>query len=361
MLHYERAGDALTLELRRRVDEYFRSSGRSPKADRLFWSKLALFVATTVALWAALAIGLVPRPWALLACALLGLSMAAVGFNVAHDAVHGAISARGWVNRAWGRVLDVFGANSANWALAHNFAHHTFTNVAGVDVDLSPGRTLVFHPHQRPARLHRYQHLYAPLLYSLAFVAWVVAKDLRQALMRDPRTGARQPLRRVPEVLAWKAVHLGVYLGVPLACAGYTVREVLAGYLVCLLFVGLPIALVFQLPHLTEGTIFPHADEAGVLPGTFAAHQLRTTANFADGSWWWTFITGGQNHQIEHHLLPHVCHTHYPALSPLVRELAHAHGLSYRVEPSFPAALAAHFRLLRRLGRSEVPTGEGPG
>jgi len=353
MIRYETNRDALGVELRERVAAHFASTGTSPRADAAFWWKVVLFTACTAGLWTALASGVLPPGLRWPACAALGLSMAAVGFNVGHDAVHGTISRRAWVNGLWSRVFDVFGANSANWALAHNFSHHTYTNVAGADVDLEPGRTMVFHPRKPRSALHRYQHLYAPVLYSLAFVAWVIAKDFRHALMRDPRTGRRQPVSRVAGVLAWKAVHVGLYLAIPLRFCGEGAGAVLLGYLTCLLFTGLPIALVFQLPHLSEGTEFPAADAHDRLAGSFAAHQLRTTSNFATTSAFWNLVTGGQNHQIEHHLLPRVCHTHYPRLAPIVREVARAHGLTYREHPTFTAAVASHWRLLRKLGRGE--------
>ncbi len=54
--------------------------------------------------------------------------------------------------------------------------------------------------------------------------------------------------------------------------------------------------------------------------------------------------------QVVHHLFPGICHTHYPALAPIVRRTAAEFGLTYRCFPSFWAALAAHFRHLAKVG-----------
>ena len=84
-------------------------------------------------------------------------------------------------------------------------------------------------------------------------------------------------------------------------------------------------------------------------------HELRTTANFAPRNKLLGWYVGGLNYQIEHHLFPRVCSVHYPALSKLVEATAREHGLTYRVLPSFRAAIASHLRLLQKLSRRPVP------
>jgi linoleoyl-CoA desaturase len=63
------------------------------------------------------------------------------------------------------------------------------------------------------------------------------------------------------------------------------------------------------------------------------------------------WYVGGLNFQVEHHLLPDVCHVHYPALAGIIAETCRAHGVPYRAEPSLRAAIAAHYRYLRTLAR----------
>jgi fatty acid desaturase len=41
------------------------------------------------------------------------------------------------------------------------------------------------------------------------------------------------------------------------------------------------------------------------------------------------FFTGGLNYQIEHHLFPRICSTHYPTIQPIVRRIARKHGVRY--------------------------------
>jgi hypothetical protein len=113
---------------------------------------------------------------------------------------------------------------------------------------------------------------------------------------------------------------------------------------------------VFQLAHCVEGTVFVPA--APKIEVGWADHQMRTTANFGKTPLT-TFITGGLDHQIEHHLFPRICHIHYRAIAPIVRQCAHEHGLPYIHNGSDWQALASHARTMRRIGRGEsLPVGE---
>jgi linoleoyl-CoA desaturase len=290
-----------------------------------------------------------PPLWALGAAVGLGLLMAGVGFNVGHDALHGAYSAKPWVNRLLGRSFDVMGASSAFWARAHNVVHHTFTNLSGLDGDLEPGPWLVLYPRARPSFLHRFQHLYAPLLYAFTMLVWVVKKDVADALRPHPQTGKRTTALEWAELLASKALHVTLFLVLPLLLSGYAWWMVLVGYAVVLGVTGLSLALVFQSAHVVENVEVMPADQHA--KRSWAEHQLRTTADFAPHSAVAGFVFGGLNRQIEHHLFSRICHIHYPALAPLVAQVAKDFGVPYLVNPSFGAALASHFRVLRRLGQ----------
>ncbi|MGY0037785.1 hypothetical protein [Pedobacter sp. NJ-S-72] len=52
---------------------------------------------------------------------------------------------------------------------------------------------------------------------------------------------------------------------------------------------GLVLGLVFQLAHVVEGTDFPMPNEQGNMEEAWAAHQMRTTANFAGEVKWLHF------------------------------------------------------------------------
>ena len=67
-----------------------------------------------------------------------------------------------------------------------------------------------------------------------------------------------------------------------------------------------------------------------------------TTSALAPGYRVLTWMVGGLNHQIEHHLFPRVAHTHYPQIAPIVQRNALKHGIRYTAHPSLRAALHSH-------------------
>jgi linoleoyl-CoA desaturase len=83
----------------------------------------------------------------------------------------------------------------------------------------------------------------------------------------------------------------------------------------------------------------------------WAAHQLSTTLNFANNKKVFSWLIGGLNFQVEHHLFPHISHIHYSKIAPIVEKTAHEFNMPYKSQNSFLKALASHGRMLYQLGR----------
>ena len=90
-------------------------------------------------------------------------------------------------------------------------------------------------------------------------------------------------------------------------------------------------------------------------PRTWAVHQVESTVDFCPRNPVLTWLLGGLNFQIEHHLFPRVPHTHYPKIARIVRRTAEKHDVRYTVQQSLRAAITSHGRHLREHGRT------GPG
>jgi linoleoyl-CoA desaturase len=118
---------------------------------------------------------------------------------------------------------------------------------------------------------------------------------------------------------------------------------------------GNTLALTFQLAHCAgEAGFFP-APVPGAQQVEWAEHQVATTIDFARGNALLTWYLGGLNYQVEHHLFPRICHLHYPALARIVEETCREHGVRYRSQPTFRAALLANLRWMRTLGAGAEP------
>ena len=82
----------------------------------------------------------------------------------------------------------------------------------------------------------------------------------------------------------------------------------------------------------------------------WAIHQIRTTSNFGTKSKWLSWILGGLNFQVEHHLFPRISHIHYPKISEIVRSTCKEYSIKYNEFPTMLGAVISHLGHLRRVG-----------
>lgn len=338
------------VELKARVDRYFADAGIAKTANAAMVAKTAFWLVVNVVVYAAAVFGGFSAPVTLALAMVFGFVVVCIGFNIGHDAIHGAYSDRPWVNKLLGVTFDVMGANSTNWALHHNIMHHTWTNIPKVDGDIELAPAILAYPVDRPLWFNRFQHFYAWIAYSFTSLFWVFANNVVQVAAGDPRTGDRFPLSHWLKVFAGMAIHMTLFLVVPWLVTGFAPWQIAVGFVAMHLVGGFTLAIVFQMAHLVEGVDFP-TGKGGRVEDSWAVHQMKTTANFAIDSRLARLITGGLNQQLEHHLFPKICHVHYPALAPIVRQTARDFGLPYHEFPTFLAAVQSHQRILKRNGR----------
>jgi len=335
-----------------RVNKYFKDSGRSRFANRQMWIKTSIFLTGFFGLYAAI-ISNAFNAWTLLPLAIaLGMFSAFVGFNVCHDAIHGSFSSNKSVNKFFGLLFNLVGANPYVWSISHNIVHHNFTNIPGHDEDIEIAPGLIRISDEEPVnKIQRYQHWYAFPLYSLASISWVFRKDYLkffQAKIGELQT--THPKIEYFNLFFYKGIYYFMFIVLPLLVLDITWWQFVIGFLALHFAEGLTMGLVFQLAHVVEGTDFPTPDASGNIEEAWAEHQMRTTANFATSSKIAAFFLGGLNRQIEHHLFPKICHIHYPEISRIVRQTAAEFNMPYTENSTFGGALISHYRVLKKFG-----------
>ncbi|RNI27046.1 fatty acid desaturase family protein [Rufibacter latericius] len=341
---------------RLRVDTYFKEHSLSKHANTAMWGKTIFFLASFVSVYLLILLGDLPVPAMAALGVLLGVLSACIGFNICHDAIHGAFSSDRRVNKTLGLIFNFIGANPYVWSITHNQVHHTYTNIPGHDEDLEIAPGLVRITEDEPlSKMHRYQHLYGLALYGLASLSWVLRKDyvkfFQKSIGQVPTLN--HPRKEYFNLFFYKAVYYGLFIALPLVVLDVTWWQFALGFLLMHFAEGMVLGSVFQLAHVVEGTSFPEPNLEGNIEESWAAHQMQTTANFAPRSAFAAFFCGGLNRQIEHHLFPKICHIHYPAISGIVQETALEFGLPYLENKSFLMALRSHHRLLLRFGKEE--------
>ncbi|MFW5831920.1 MAG: fatty acid desaturase family protein, partial [Prolixibacteraceae bacterium] len=218
----------------------------------------------------------------------------------------------------------------------------------------APPEILRLSPHRPLKKIHRYQHLYAWFLYSLMTISWAITKDFgrleKYKKMGVKLSGKKKYSTMLVELIISKVFYYAVFLVVPLLTVPVAWYWVVAGFLLMHFTGGLILAAVFQTAHVVPTSEYPLPDENNEMNNNWAAHQLYTTCNFAPRNRIFTWLVGGLNHQVEHHLFPNISHIHYRNLAEIVQQKAKEFGLPYHVNKSFFGAIREHIRMLKLLG-----------
>ena len=285
---------------------------------------------------------------------ILGTSL--IAFCVMHDANHGAYFRARRLNHLLGWTADaLLGLSSYAWRVKHNIAHHTYTNVDGYDADITQVPLVRLMPMQARRPWYRLQHYYIWAFYCLMALRWQTVGDVAAFARGNIGTSALRLPRRwdLAGLVGGKVIFVGWAIVVPLLV--YPWWAVLGAYLVYSMTVSLIMAVTFQLAHCVEEADFTSSEQLASKRRLWAVHEVETTVNFCPRNAVLSWVVGGLNYQIEHHLFPRVPHTHYPHIAKIVKRNAELHGVRYATHPSLHAALGSHFRHLRTMGRIGVP------
>jgi linoleoyl-CoA desaturase len=348
-------------ELRRRVDAEFKRSGRHQRDSAQMYLKTAIILSLFVLTYVALVFFATSGWQALLLSIVLGIATAGIGFNIMHDGGHQAYSERRWINRLMAMTLDVVGGSSYIWQWKHARFHHTWVNVAGHDSDIDLGVLGRLSPLQPRRPWHRWQHIYLWVLYGVTAIRWHLYGDFRDMITG---TVGERPFARprgwdLAVFVIGKLAFFTLAFALPLIF--HSIGAVLLFYTVTAAVAGVLLALVFQMAHVVEEAAFPVPHEDGQQMDTpWAIHQLETTVDFARGNRALSWLIGGLNFQVEHHLFPRISHVHYPAVARVVEDACREFGVTYREHRTFAAGIASHYRWLRRLGQPVIVAASVP-
>ena len=186
-------------------------------------------------------------------------------------------------------------------------------------------------------------------------VFWMISKDW-QALARYKKkdlikTTGKSPRRIAIYMVFTKLLYYFYIIALPIMLTDLAWWTVLLGWLVMHFVGGFLMAIIFQPAHVLEHHVFHDGIENTTLETDRLLHQLQTSSNFGVQSRLLTWLCGGLNYQIEHHLFPNMCHVHYRNIAPIVKRTAIEFGLPYRADISFGKALKLHTAMLKSLGR----------
>lgn len=339
--------------LRNRVNTYFDDRKISPTGNYILYLKTAILVLLLIATYVWLVFFTPNHIWLdLLLCSAMGFLFAAIGFNVMHDGAHGSYSKKSWLNKLMSYSLDLMGGSSFMWNFKHNVAHHSFTNIAGMDEDIDIRPFIRINDNQKQFWIHRFQHIYGLLLYGLSYFMWIYVNDFQKYFKHKVAEGVIIPpmtWRQQLHFWSTKIAYLAIFVAIPIWQVG--LLETVLGYGMLVFVCGILIAITFQLAHVHgEAEFIAPVGDNYLVENDWAIHQINTTANFATKQKWHAWFWGGLNFQIEHHLFPRISHIHYPAISKIVKQTCQEFNIAYTEFPTVVNAIYSHLMYLKTLG-----------
>jgi linoleoyl-CoA desaturase len=259
--------------------------------------------------------------------ALLAAAKVIENMEIGHGVVHGQwdwmgdpeIHSSKW---EWDAVWT-----TPSWKRAHNYRHHTFTNVVGLDRDLGYSSLRVM-PEQPWKPVYLLQPLY--VLAMGALFDWAIA--LYDLEIDEVRAGKRPWSEARSEFLAFvrKASRQLAkdYALFPLL-SGRSASRALLGNAVANIIRSLWTQTIVYCGHIPGGprTFTVEEFENETRGGTYV-RQLTGSCNI-DGGPLFNVMTGHLGFQIEHHLFPGLPSNRYLEISVRVRAVCERYGLPY--------------------------------
>ena len=316
--------------LNERVEAYLREHGLRERDLPAMYIKTAVAMAWWLGTYLLLLLGGFPTWVNVILCVVWALAIASVGFNVMHDANHRGYSDHPRVNRLLSLTAELLGISGFRWRTKHNVWHHTYTNIAGYDDDVETYGLMRLTPRVPWKWLYRGQAWYFPLVYSMIGLDFIM-RDLMMAIAGRSDANHVYPAMSAGEKATFwggKLFYSLIVFALPLLVFPWW--QVLIGYFLVMLTVGLVMGIVFQVAHISDDAEFPEpVGDPLHIDNDWAIHQVETTVDFAPRNRLLSLYIGGLNYQIEHHLFPDLPAHRYPELAPRVQAICAKYGLRY--------------------------------
>jgi fatty acid desaturase len=258
---------------------------------------------------------------------LLALSKILENMELGHNVIHGQYD---WMQdpRFDGRTYEWDIAGTAdNWRKTHNWRHHTWTNVRGMDDDIGYGLLRIF-PEQRWRPFYLAQPVVA-VVFAILFEWGIAIQDLRlgrwfagKVTFAKLREQARPVGRKVARQV------LRDYIVFPLLAGPWWLTVLVANAIANVIRNVWTYVIIFCGHFTADAETFSKESAIGESRGHWYLRQLRGSSNISGGRWM-DLMSGNLSHQIEHHFYPDLPANRYAAIAVEVREICARYGQHY--------------------------------
>lgn len=293
--------------------------------------------------------GILPPAW-IAGTALLALSKILDNMEIGHNIMHGQYEWTGDPTLS-GQTFEWDTACPGDqWRHSHNFSHHTYTNIVGMDRDIGYGILRMSHDEPwRPYYLGNPAYAY---LLMMLFQYGVALHELETERIRAGEIKISDKREILAEI--WRKTRRQLakdYVAFPLL-AGPFAPFVFTGNLTANLIRNVWSYAIIFCGHFPDGTQeFSIEETMNESRGMWYFRQILGSANLTGGKLF-HLLSGNLSHQIEHHLFPDMPARRYAEIAPEVQEICNRYGIPYNSGP-LPRQFAT---VVRKIFRLALPT-----
>ena len=297
--------------------------------------------------------GILPPAW-LAGTAMLGVAKILDNMEIGHNIMHGQYD--------WMRDPNIRGGDfewdtacpADQWRHSHNYMHHTYTNIVGMDRDIGYG--ILRMSEDQPWKPYFLGNPVYAFLLMVLFQYGVALHELETERIRAGEirlVDKREVLQGI-----WRKTRrqmLKDYVAFPLL-AGPFAPFVFAGNLSANLIRNVWSYMIIFCGHFPDGTQeFTVEETQDESRGMWYFRQILGSANLTGGKLF-HLLSGNLSHQIEHHLFPDMPARRYAEIAPEVQEICRRYGIPCN-SGSLPRQFATVVRKIVKLALP--PKGRG--
>lgn len=260
-----------------------------------------------------------------------------IGVGIAHEAHHGGIARPKWFRWFIKKfsLITINGGWSYYWMWDHNVLHHGYTNEKK-DTNKFYSEYIRLSKYFPKMEMHKLQHVFSWFGYMVGLIK---AKFLLDGW--ELTYTSSSIVEKITHII-FKSLWYFLFWIYPIMKFG------IEKIWICILYqllCGLYYDTLFVINHNQKENEYPEYET-----NDFCKKQIIHSSNYSSGSHIVNLLTGGLNHQIEHHVFPSYSHHTYPYIHNVIKEVCSEKNIPYNSYKNVFKAITSHYDYLKYMG-----------
>ena len=320
------------------ADKYFHSLPERKYANGIFYGKAAFLLLTFLLSYVCFVFYSNTFGELMLFAFILGICHVFIPVNISHDAIHGAISSRQWINHICLYGFDITGSNSYMYGKKHLAAHLDKENGSKAMAIESQGLLLQKHRKEKTTNL--------PVVFYFFYAQYMIFIRDFVLYFKSP---ANIPSKEFVKLFFFKLLYCTAFIILPFLFADASWWQICIALLFMYLVITASLVIILLMP--TEKMEHTRVNDNESQNEKWLTEVLEHNVDFSPKSVLLNLVAGGANLNVVHYLFPSVNHVHYNKLAVIIEKTALGHGLQYRKQ-QVSDVFGIHFNYLKNIQSS---------